>query len=434
MNDGTSNEIIDLSNDECDSDQSVENKLVEMGFDRNRVRNILRQCNNDADQALDMLVTAADIDTSTGNPPTFDGACEAQASTSDTSLASVTVCTYNIWFEYPHTYDLRMEALTSVASRGSDTTCSNEEDMPPPSILALQEVTHPQSALLNHHLKPQGWRALTHQHCQQSYWTSMTTRNPCGAVCSAKTQLFACGSNQGRALLYGTISSPIGKVCCGTVHLESFVPQFPAAELVQMRLQQLQESGRVLLDEAKRHGHVLAVLVGDTNWEDSKGDRDGREALEVLGGEWRDVFIDAGCPDKARYTSDGRVNAMLTHSYRLRLDRIFYWISPSRPDISLSAIRLVGKDPIPGQTLTKTVGGRNKSSGVVEVPLVPSDHFGLCASFVGRRAEVEGSLGKRPLVPCVTHSGGSEEEKSEFASAKGQEDEVRAARLRRFQS
>lgn len=72
------------------------------------------------------------------------------------------------------------------------------------------------------------------------------------------------------------------------------------------------------------------------------------------------------------YTYDGVRNAMLTNNLRGRLDRVWYKCA----HFTITETRLVGTEAIPGCTYAKSVGGR-----VENVPVTPSDHFGLLCTF-----------------------------------------------------
>jgi hypothetical protein len=287
---------------------------------------------------------------------------------------SLTVCTYNIWFEHPHTYAVRMEAISALVNSATG-----------PAVLALQEVTQSQSYLLGPGLRQGGWRPLSHQANAGPYYVSLATRGPCGALNEVRTHDFP-GSVMGRALVYGESDSPLGRIVCGTVHLESFVPGIPEHVLLKERRKQLIEAGEVMLQHARSKGLALAVLMGDTNWKDNK---DNSNAAEVAIPEWTDAFIAAGSPEDCRYTYDGKASAMMGHYFRNRFDRIFYWINPDQAStrgIKLDTISFLGTSPIPGEYLEKTVNRKNKPPEQKQMPLLPSDHFGLCATFVGRGA------------------------------------------------
>lgn len=75
------------------------------------------------------------------------------------------------------------------------------------------------------------------------------------------------------------------------------------------------------------------------------------------------------------YTYDGVSNAMLTNRLRGRLDRVWFKCA----DFDIADARLVGTSPVPGATYTKML--RSKP---VQLPVLPSDHYGLLCKFVRR--------------------------------------------------
>ena len=71
-------------------------------------------------------------------------------------------------------------------------------------------------------------------------------------------------------------------------------------------------------------------------------------------------------------TYDGKRNPMLGPYNRLRkrIDRVF----AKESKYSLSSIKMVGTQPLPGVTYT-----RHYKKGPTVMPVLPSDHFGLLA-------------------------------------------------------
>ena len=81
----------------------------------------------------------------------------------------------------------------------------------------------------------------------------------------------------------------------------------------------------------------------------------------------RDVWAELR-PGDPGFTYDGRSNAMLSNSFRTRLDRIFAKLADWEPE----SIEMVGQEAIPGLVHTKTRRGKE-----VQLPVLPSDHYGL---------------------------------------------------------
>ncbi|KAK3247316.1 hypothetical protein CYMTET_43180 [Cymbomonas tetramitiformis] len=320
--------------------------------------------------------------------------------------APLHVLSYNIWFDHEHTYPTRMAAIAQLADSGGGGAR--------PALLALQEVTDPQSRLLRPALAKAGYHAPVEQETSAPYWVALSTRAPLEPLVGARTHEYTCGTMMGRALLLGrTVWPGVGVVVVGTSHLESFVGAEADVQVRRLRAAQLAEAGAVLCKEVRAHRCQLALLLGDMNWEDKK---DG-DALAVLGATWADAWQMCGRPPQSEHTYDGKQNAMLAHRFKNRFDRCFVWrphaevsgrdaggaAKAAAADVTISKVALLGRTPLPGLFLDKPRGGR-----IVRVPLLPSDHFGLLTSLmppglakegVREAAEAMGP-GARPLVPA----------------------------------
>lgn len=79
-------------------------------------------------------------------------------------------------------------------------------------------------------------------------------------------------------------------------------------------------------------------------------------------------------PKDPGLTYDGKNNPMLGpyNRLRIRLDRVFCKVCSYK----LSAIKMVGMQPVPGVTHTK-----HYKKGPTTMPVLPSDHFGILAVF-----------------------------------------------------
>jgi len=94
---------------------------------------------------------------------------------------------------------------------------------------------------------------------------------------------------------------------------------------------------------------------------------------------WCDAWLELR-PGDPGYTYDAKSNEMLRGYLRKRLDRAFVKLK----DFDLKRIEMVGTKPIPGVTYRKTVSNRGKSE-IVELPVVPSDHFGLLLTLRAKK-------------------------------------------------
>lgn len=85
-------------------------------------------------------------------------------------------------------------------------------------------------------------------------------------------------------------------------------------------------------------------------------------------------------PGDNGYTYDGPRNPMLGPSNKLRsrLDRVMVRLA----DWKVASIEMVGTKPILESNQKAAVFRKETRKGFVEVPLLPSDHFGLYAKFV----------------------------------------------------
>eukprot|EP00854_Cymbomonas_tetramitiformis_P006096 gene6096-7316_t len=228
--------------------------------------------------------------------------------------APLHVLSYNIWFDHEHTYPTRMAAIAQLADSGGGGAR--------PALLALQEVTDPQSRLLRPALAKAGYHAPVEQETSAPYWVALSTRAPLEPLVGARTHEYTCGTMMGRALLLGrTVWPGVGVVVVGTSHLESFVGAEADVQVRRLRAAQLAEAGAVLCKEVRAHRCQLALLLGDMNWEDKK---DG-DALAVLGATWADAWQMCGRPPQSEHTYDGKQNAMLAHRFKNRFDRCFVW-------------------------------------------------------------------------------------------------------------
>jgi hypothetical protein len=78
------------------------------------------------------------------------------------------------------------------------------------------------------------------------------------------------------------------------------------------------------------------------------------------------------------------LNDMLRGYLQKRLDRAFVKLR----DFDVRSIEMVGKQPIPGVTYHKTVSNRGKSQNI-ELPVLPSDHFGLLVTLRAKMSTVK---------------------------------------------
>ena len=80
------------------------------------------------------------------------------------------------------------------------------------------------------------------------------------------------------------------------------------------------------------------------------------------------------------FTYDAKANGMLTGNLRGRVDRVFYKLR----DYDLEGVEMVGREPIPNLTYQKERSIKRVKQ-LVDMPVFPSDHFGLLVTIRGRK-------------------------------------------------
>ncbi|KAK9908629.1 hypothetical protein WJX75_000659 [Coccomyxa subellipsoidea] len=253
----------------------------------------------------------------------------------------ISVLTYNVWFEEEVALEERMAAIGDVIVETGF-----------PTVICLQEVTDSIFALLS----SAPWMKQ-YEACPaggQAYYTALLYRRD--AVTGAQP---AClhrfpGSCMGRGRQEVTLS--FGDKSCRfvTSHLES--PCGWNQPMAEQRLIQCKTTLAAL--DAAGEGNV--IFAGDLNWLPADG------PLPLTDG-WVDAWSELHS-EEAGYTYDGKQNPMLTTKHRTRLDRVLAKLADWKP----GSIEIVGTEAIPGVTRTVKIRGMPK-----ELPVLPSDHFGL---------------------------------------------------------
>lgn len=168
----------------------------------------------------------------------------------------------------------------------------------------------------------------------------------------------------GRELSIAEVEVPGRKpLVLATSHLESPCPGPPKWDQMfsRERVEQANEAIEILRANAN------VVFGGDMNWDDKL---DGRFPLPD---KWVDVW-EVLKPGDSGFTYDTKANPMLSGNRTLqkRLDRILCRLD----DYKLGGIEMVGKEAIPGLSYVKEKKVRGEIKEL-ELPVLPSDHFGL---------------------------------------------------------
>ncbi|GLC36570.1 hypothetical protein PLESTB_000163000 [Pleodorina starrii] len=310
-------------------------------------------------------------------PSTSQQGASVQPTTSN-SARSVSILSYNLWFNEDVELAQRMRAVGDIIEREGY-----------PDLLLFQEVTQNMVLIF----RQSNW--FRRYHCSpvaedKSYFTLLLARRDTVTLPALQPWMekdFA-NSCMGRSILYTRASVGGRPLVVGTSHLESPVGPGPQ-QMVTQRWEQLEEAVRELEGAAGAWGDVL--LAGDLNWSDT---RDGPIRMPP---RWCDAWSVLE-PRRAGCTWDPVSNPMLTSRYKgSRLDRVLCRLSASGtsgagPASSsapggrgggggsgwqLDNIKLVGTQALPG--LSHEYKGKR-------LPVLPSDHFGLLVKLIPAEA------------------------------------------------
>lgn len=275
------------------------------------------------------------------------GAAPSSVPDAAAGTRSVTLLTYNVWFREDVAVQERMQGIADVITTAGY-----------PTFLCFQEMTPRIMAIF---ASMPWWQRYV---CSPApldapYFTLLLVNK--GAAPSAASSSFEevhfDNSCMGRSLRVATITVGRHKVLVATSHLESPIP--PHQWYSKERQQQMAFSLSQL--DKSPYGNVL--FAGDMNWTDS---RDGSPPLPA---GWCDVWQQLH-PGDPGFTYDSKNNPMLPYKNPgLRLDRVFARLA----DYRLSSISVMGREQLGGAKYTH----RFKNGGSKQLPVLPSDHFGL---------------------------------------------------------
>ena len=357
--------------------------------------------------------------------PKKQGTEQQHASSNSGPIGDFAVATYNVWFGPPH-QNSRMQAISSILS----------ELQPRPLMVGLQEVTAGLSSILYPLLHSMGYEIVTQPSGGQYYVAIAVLTGSCGNVLGSagistsdrtdtvSAQLVSSGfepygdtimdrgllwvhvrltstSSSSRAVASSSSSVHSKEVLFTTTHLESFMRGYPTTgstyDGVAQRARQVREAVGFCTNcatERSRHGtHInSAFITGDLNWDDGRKRSSGNDQrlLDIIasggGTNWTDAWIECR-PGEEGYTYDAKKNDMLRGNLRRRFDRCLVWNNETRgrrsSPISPVQCDSIGTEVIAGLTYRKEKqkwagGGTFVSSGeYTELPVSPSDHFGL---------------------------------------------------------
>ncbi|KAM0832455.1 hypothetical protein ACQ4PT_064869 [Festuca glaucescens] len=260
------------------------------------------------------------------------------------------IMTYNVWFREDIEVRRRMDALGGLIQYHS------------PDLICFQEVT----PYIYQLLQSSNW--WEEYKCSLSSEESMRRHYYC-----MQLSRFPLKFNGGIPFSNSTMARELCKVdvdtgqhinlMLATSHLESPCPAPPRWDQMYRRERILQaiEALRIL------GAYSNVIFCGDMNWDD-KGD-----GPFPLPDGWVDTWVELK-PGENGWTYDTEANGMLSgnRNQQKRLDRFVCKLV----DFMIKDIEMIGQDMIPGASYhkDKIVG---KEFHKMDLPVLPSDHFGL---------------------------------------------------------
>ncbi|CAN1811257.1 Tyrosyl-DNA phosphodiesterase 2 [Linum perenne] len=271
--------------------------------------------------------------------------------------SSLKVLSYNVWFREDLELQNRMRAIGSLIQLYS------------PDIICLQEVT---PDIYDIFQRSNWWKTYR---CSLSSAAASSSAYFCMQLSKLPVKSFNIrpfsNSIMGRELCTAELKVDGNKpLVVATSHLESPCPGPPKWD--QMFSKERVVQANEAIDFLKENPNV--IFCGDMNWDDKL---DGQFPLPS---GWVDVWTELKAGDNG-YTYDTKSNQMLTGNRTLqkRLDRFLCNLR----DFKVSSIEMVGKEAIPGLSYTKEKKVRHEVKKL-ELPVLPSDHYGLLLTLSAR--------------------------------------------------
>ncbi|KAK9064172.1 hypothetical protein SSX86_015552 [Deinandra increscens subsp. villosa] len=344
-------EICGTRNSLFSSNLSLEDEELELG-NSSAVGNVflplLQRCTNSKRKSEDNSVDdSVDFGVSRGLKSANRKVVDSDAIPSKEVLKTVKILSYNVWFAEDIELRIRMRAIGDIIQ------------LHHPDVICLQEVTPDIYTILQ---RSNWWKLYN---CSVSFEKAITRPYFCMQLSKLPVKSFSCKqfsySAMGRELCVAEVlAQGDTPLVVATTHLESPCPGPPKWDQMysKERVKQAQEAVAFL----KQHPNV--IFCGDMNWDD-KLDGD-----FPLADGWFDAWTELN-PKETGWTYDTKSNPMLSANRKLqkRLDRFLI----SLCDFKVECIKMVGTEAIPEVTYMK----QKKGGKELELPVLPSDHFGL---------------------------------------------------------
>ncbi|ESR62991.1 hypothetical protein CICLE_v10014440mg [Citrus x clementina] len=274
----------------------------------------------------------------------------ADNSESGAVSGSLKILSYNVWFREDLEMHPRMKTIGDLIQLHS------------PDIICFQEIT------------PNIYDIL----CKSSWWKGYRCSVPnemadsrgyfCMQLSKLPVKSFTCepfkNSIMGRELCVAEVEVQEKKpLVVATSHLESPCPGPPTWD--QMFSKERVEQAKEAINLLKKNPNV--IFCGDMNWDDKL------DSKFPLPDGWVDAWTELR-PGENGWTYDTKSNKMLSGNRTLqkRLDRFIC----SLRDFKIVRIDMIGVEAIPGLLYVKEKKVR-KEMQKLELPVLPSDHYGL---------------------------------------------------------
>ncbi|KAJ0748792.1 putative endonuclease/exonuclease/phosphatase [Helianthus annuus] len=237
-----------------------------------------------------------------------------------------------------------------------------------PDVICLQEVTPDIYAIFQRSNWWKSYRCSLSSHTRPYFCMQVVVR-PC-VLSKLPVKSFGCEpfsySAMGRELCIAEVLAQGGdtsSLVVATTHLESPCPGPPTWD--QMYSKERVKQANEAVDLLKKNTNV--IFCGDMNWDEKL------DGEFPLADGWTDAWTELN-PKEVGWTYDTKANPMLFGNRKLqkRLDRFLVSLS----DYKVECIEMVGTEAIPQVTYMKEIKGGKE----LELPVLPSDHFGLLLS------------------------------------------------------
>ena len=313
------------------------------------------------------------VDHDDGQSPMAIDGVEHKENEKNSAQQTLTYLTWNVWFNEELEVIQRMKAIGEhIQKYDADIVCLQEVTSTILDILQ-QSPWYSNGGYSSTILPAHGQFALC------TYFNVIMTKHE--MIRDSIRFIPFENSVMGRHLIVCPIKIGDTVVWAATSHLESPVgPHMGGKEdwFSAERKEQLKFS-MMILDERRYCDSNNVVFGGDMNWrkpsKNGKNENDGN-MKQYLRANWSDCY-ETLHPNDDGFTYDAKENGMLLGYLRNRLDRVLY---KTNGNLKLKSCEMIGKEAIPNVSYIK----ETKRKGNVEhkrLPVLPSDHFGLCAKF-----------------------------------------------------